>query len=594
MKSSYAKRQHGAALLAMLAVLALGASWYLVSRLNADSGVASATRKVRNAEVLNRAKQALIGYVATQAAEAGERNPGRLPCPEHAWYIGRPEYPDKEGIAGPSVGVTNPGSGIQDCASIGRLPWITLGLEKLVDATGEPLWYVVGPSWRLTTSTSTLLINSNTPSGDITVDGQQTVALIIAPGAAMNVQASGLCTARNQARSAPSPNMLARDYIECSDFATSPQFVTTAASTSFNDQVIRITTADIMPAIEAAIANRIEREIVPALKTVHAGPSWGLASGDRLYPFAAPFASPATSAMQGASGTLTGLLPATYSETFPTSGVLCTPGVTAPRCDPNFVSWSSATMSGASIYSQSCTTTATQVNCTYYYICPLLGCGPTNLPFTLVGNAANVAMAMRQLNSATSMTNVSASARTVSGTLSSDGSATISLNATATAPGSGAFVSVFNASCGLIPLDAISGCLQSTISVPITLVADHPILDSRTASSNGWFVRNKWHEVTYYAVVSGYTPTPLPTPPSCTDGSTCLTIGNLAPTGKQRAILILAGRSINGSARPSATPGDYLEFGNATAAYERRTISASNAIASAQRFNDRIVVIDSN
>ena len=87
MKTVYAKHQHGAALLAMLMVLALGASWYLVSRLNADSGVAIATRKVRNAEVLNRAKQALIGYVAAQAANSGEDNPGALPCPEAAGYF---------------------------------------------------------------------------------------------------------------------------------------------------------------------------------------------------------------------------------------------------------------------------------------------------------------------------------------------------------------------------------------------------------------------------------------------------------------------------------------------------------------------------
>ena len=31
-----------------------------------------------------------------------------------------------------------------------------------------------------------------------------------------------------------------------------------------------------MPVLEAAIANRIEREIVPALKSVYAPPNWGL------------------------------------------------------------------------------------------------------------------------------------------------------------------------------------------------------------------------------------------------------------------------------------------------------------------------------
>jgi len=61
-------RQHGAALIALAAVMVLGSSWYLVSRISAESGLATAVNRARNAKVLNRAKQALIGYVAQQAA----------------------------------------------------------------------------------------------------------------------------------------------------------------------------------------------------------------------------------------------------------------------------------------------------------------------------------------------------------------------------------------------------------------------------------------------------------------------------------------------------------------------------------------------
>jgi hypothetical protein len=77
-----AKRERGAALLALVAAILLAASWLLVSRLNAESAVMTAVNRTRNAEVLNRAKLALIGYVTQQAATSGERNPGRLPCPE--------------------------------------------------------------------------------------------------------------------------------------------------------------------------------------------------------------------------------------------------------------------------------------------------------------------------------------------------------------------------------------------------------------------------------------------------------------------------------------------------------------------------------
>src|SRR5207253_1359167 len=113
------------------------------------------------------------------------------------------------------------------------------------------------------------------------------VALIIAPGAAMNELASAGCTARNQARSAPSPAMDARDYLECFDTGTST-FTTTGPTTSFNDQVVRITVADVMPGIEAAIASRAEREIVPLLRGVYATNSWGpnVSAANPVYPFA--------------------------------------------------------------------------------------------------------------------------------------------------------------------------------------------------------------------------------------------------------------------------------------------------------------------
>jgi len=64
MKRRVAKRQQGMALLVLLAAILLAGSWMLVSRLNAESGMISAVNRSRNAEVLIRARQALIGYVA--------------------------------------------------------------------------------------------------------------------------------------------------------------------------------------------------------------------------------------------------------------------------------------------------------------------------------------------------------------------------------------------------------------------------------------------------------------------------------------------------------------------------------------------------
>jgi hypothetical protein len=98
----------------------------------------------------------------------------------------------------------------------------------------------------------------------------------------------------------------------------------------------------------------------------------------------------------------------------------------------------------------------------------------------------------------------------------------------------------------------------------------------------------------YYAVAQGDTASSLPAAPACAPPN-CITVANVTPAGRQRAILILAGRSINGTMRPSTTLADYLEFGNATAAFESQTVSRAGPAAALKRpFNDRVVVIDSN
>jgi|CXWL01.1.fsa_nt_gi hypothetical protein len=330
MRRSGPKRERGAALLALLAVIMLGASWFLVSQLNSESGAAAAARKTRNAEVLNRAKQALIGYVAAQAAKSGENNPGSLPCPESP---GNFDSPTGQGLVG-----TNCGSLYTQ--KVGRFPWKTLGMEQLRDASGESLWYVTSRNWGVDIGARTI-INSGT-DGQLTLDGVPVVALIIAPGAAFSVSATTAaattgCTAWNQVRDATgTPDW--RNYLECenanspadSNFVTfkAPVVdpVTNSATPVLNDQVIGITAAEVLGGIEAAIAYRIERDIVPSLKDMYLGTTWGLTGNERMFPYAATFADPSLSATsyQGTSALTQGLLPFNYGEA-------CVPA-TEPRC----------------------------------------------------------------------------------------------------------------------------------------------------------------------------------------------------------------------------------------------------------------------
>ena len=590
--------QRGVALIALLAVIALGATWYLTSRLHAESGLMTAVVRQRNAQVLDQAKQALIGYVANDAADAAEQNPGRLPCPEAP---GSFDNPSTEGTA----------AGNCTLPAVGRFPWKTLGLDKLVDASGEPLWYVVAPGWAY--SGANLTINSNCTSASsgltcatsqLTVDGvpNSAIALIISPGPAFSVQAAPNCAAINQTRpttGTPSPS----NYLECQN-AVGSTFVTTGPSGSFNDQVLKVTAADVMPAIEAAIADRIQRQIVPALQTVYAGAVWGLGASGRKYPFPAgtiylpntvPFANPSSSQMLGTSATCSGslcqgLLPMVYMETSPGSGVPCTAGASAPRCNPTLTSWSAPSMSGASVYSPSCSISGVNINCTYYYQCFLFGCGAGSVAFSLSATASNVGNALRALIpqatlDALAMTNVSTAGRSLAGVLNSSGSAGITLSGTANYPGGGGWVS--NALCGISGfLGLFFGCQQATISVPTALLQDHALLDPNNATY-GWFVRNGWHELAYYAVAQGYAPSGATscvtgtdatgTGASCT-GGTCLAVANVAspyPVCAQRSILVLAGQGINGDARPSSVLSDYLEFGNNTASFESHSVTSA-------------------
>jgi hypothetical protein len=554
-------RQRGAALIALLAIIILAASWMLVSRISGSSGDILAAKRARNAMVLNKAKQALIGYVAAQANKVGENNPGSLPCPENPGDFD--STTGRQGLMGTACGST---------VKVGRFPWRTLGLDQLVDADGEPLWYVVSPNWGVNIGSNTD-INSNT-AGQLTVDGvaNAAVALIFAPGPAIRVAAAAGCAAWSQVRPATgTPDW--RNYLECEN-ATSPAdavFVTGGPGGSYNDQVLTVTAADLLPSLEASIANRIEREIVPALKSVYAPPNWGIPGANPLYPFAAPFANPGpgagTSSFQGVAGNFQGLLPFSYSKS-------CDP-LTDPRCSTSFVAWDQTvspalqkTGGSADLDNDNCSfPSATTVQCTGQYD------APGTLQVKLTARASNVAMALRQLDATQAIAEVWTSGSwapvgaTATGALRTNGSSTISVNAT---------------------FPSRPGGTNIRVTVDIAILGDHPLLD-RTDATTGWFVRNEWYRLAYYAVAQGHTAAVLPSAPACTTGVSCLSVANVAPAGGQQAILILAGLGINGAVRPSATLGNYFELGNATGAYERQTVTKSPV-----PFNDRIVVIGSN
>ena len=651
-------RQRGIALLALVAVLVIGGTWYLVSRLQELSANRTAIERVKNAKVLNRAKQALIGYVIAQANHAGENNPGALPCPEAGGYF--------------NSTTGNDGKVSSSCTlpAVGRFPWRTIGTEKLVDAAGEPLWYVVSPGWAYTGSNT--VINSNS-AGQLTIDGvtpaslataDTVIALIIAPGLPFSVPAAAGCVAFSQARSQTSgvaPDV--RNYLECDNSNGDSNFVTTGPSGSFNDQVLKVTVGDLMPGLEASIANRIEREIAPQLKAIYNSNTWAtnVSATNPVYPYPAGTTAPSTglvanpgttASFQGSSASCSasvcaGLLPVIFTNN-PGASTLCTPGGSS-LCDPTFVKWASGTIEVKSLTISGInyvpgtyggiTWTATVTNCTVSTVgspqyseldCnanipALAGVLTTNVIYEVRGVASNVGMALRQFNSAASLTGITVTS-TPSVSMANTGSATVTFQGSTSAPTTATVVA--NALCGLV--GAGIQCRQVTISVPLPpLFPDHALLNSNDPTT-GWFMRNEWFRSLYYVVAPGYTPSVLPAQPSCTTGTNCVSLsesvtaasntspiqvtsqshgltsgmhvtisgvtGNTAANGTwpvsvvdkdnftltgstgngayasggnvtvpARALLILAGASLNGNTRPTTALSDYLEFGNVNA-----------------------------
>jgi hypothetical protein len=564
------KRHGGAALIGLAAILVLGISWMLVSRLSSANRVAA--DRGQNARVLADAKAALLGWVATNALDSAESNPGRLPCPQAWGDVGDP---------------TNEGRAAANCSApaAGWLPWRTLGLPKLLDASGQQLWYVVSPGWHF--AGASLILNSNTP-GQLTLDGAPMVALIIAPGAALSLapnanQVATGCAARSQSQalSLPTPpNPL--DFLECQNGTTADQTFTASVVDNgtnrvFNDQVVGVAAADVLPGLEAAISKRIERDIVPTLKAVYSGTEWEesaiapkVSPAAPAFAFAAPWASPGTSTFRGAAGTFQGLLPFSYSEG-------CSP-LTDARCTTTFVAWDSAVSPNlqrlggtANLTGETCTfPTAATVQCDGQYV------GTGTLQLLMTPRARNVTMTLRKLDTAaTDVTTqvrvagtyvaITPTSKSAAGALRTNGSSNISIN---------------------VALPSRSNGTLFRITANIAMLADHPVLKPNNATT-GWFVRNEWYRLVYYAIAPDHAPSGA-APRICTDaGLTCLQVANVA-TANKRSILILAGRSLTGVARPNGTLTDFVEGLNSdlpsNLIFEQRTVSKS--------FNDRVVVLD--
>jgi hypothetical protein len=545
----HTRKQAGAALLLMMVVMLLGTSWALVGAVNRVSRN-TVNQETKTGESLRIAKQALLGYLAQQAASSDV--PGKFPCPE----------------ALDQVGTANEGTTAGTCSTlpvIGRFPWKTLGIEKPLDGSGEALWYVVGSSVR------TAPINFST-TGTLSLDGvaNAVVAVIVAPGAPLDSASSSStapspCVKRDQTpgRGTLVGTLVASDFVECGN-STMAAFVSTRNDSWGNDRVIAITAAEMMAAIEGPVGDRIQRTVAPQINgspdlsngwyQVKSLSEWGT----KFFPYASTWGIPSSDDSCGDYGVTEGLLPLASGKV--TTGTGCSSR------------WNSATISkvsGTGSFSAgSCTADDDRMTCSFSY---------NGKPVvSMTANAPNIAMGFR-------------TAPTIDEALISPsaGSSVSSLSASVvTASGN-----------GQVTLTASMRNRTGAGTTAITISIPHPedsfLLNTDTGSNPNlaWFINNQWHRYTYYAISPAVTANPSGT---CTTSivTNCLSLTN-AESGSgnindKRIALILSGRPLTGKTYPSANRADYFELENNQTStlgdrtFQRNTISAT--------FNDRAAV----
>jgi len=273
------KKQIGAALLALMLVLIIGSSYFLVTKLNTNLALTRQSEETGRA--LSAAKNALIGYAITFPETDNKTpgdaidGPGYLPCPD----------------------ITNDGIAVGNCSNgsnttIGRFPFATLETEEFQDGSGERLWYALSENFRYGPN-KTIPMNSESPSSaelTINVTTDDIVAIIFAPGVPVIGQ--------NRDPSVTSITAEISNYLEGDNNNLDTSFVTTLGGTTrkdgeydnndnyiFNDRLVVITRQELMAAVE----KRVLGEVRMMLTNYFNDPDYGGA-----YPWLTPFADPKT------------------------------------------------------------------------------------------------------------------------------------------------------------------------------------------------------------------------------------------------------------------------------------------------------------
>jgi len=285
------KKQTGAVLLALMLVLIVGSSYFLVTKLNTNLSLTRQSEETGLA--LNAAKNALIGYAISYPDKVNaDFGPGYLLCPDK----------DNDGDAEGScvLGGTN--------NTIGRFPYETLELEDLRDSSGQRFWYALSQNFRNNPGKLVPLNSESPASADLSVNGVgDIVAVIIAPGAPVNGQ--------NRDPSVTNITSEISHYLEGDNNNLDTAFVTTlggairkdgeydtSGNYIFNDRLVVITRQELMQAVEKRVLGEV-KQTLSKYQTDYNAFAW-LSS----------FSDPSTSSFRAGASTWQGHLPYHWSS----------------------------------------------------------------------------------------------------------------------------------------------------------------------------------------------------------------------------------------------------------------------------------------
>jgi len=516
-------RQRGVALLLLITLLVLGAAWYAVGALG-RAAPTSAEREINTGASLRKAKRDLLAYVAQYAARSGTIEPGQMPCPELL----------------SSIGTANQGQAATSCSNsaptVGRLPWETLGEEEIRDGHGEPIWYVLSPGFR------NAPINFESP-GQLTYNGNPNaaVALLIAPGTPLNTASDPAtppagCTKVNQQTATRNTGPLVpANFLECGNDSGTASYAIPGPSEWTNDRVIAISAAEWAQAIAGPVADRLQREVAPALNdwlTTESLANWGPTS---FLPYASTFSKQTANDLCGDVNVTEGILP-----TAPSSSTSCT-------------SWTGGTVTGSYVGFPSCGTSGANYQCRFY----ISSSGHSNTA-RIRAAAPNVGQSFR--------------ARITAGAVTNSGWGSVA-----------SFSLALNTSTGSAALDfqiTFPWWATGWTTVTFPQLPDGAILSDTRFS---WFATNEWSRDTYYALAPGAT---LLSASCLSSGSNCLTLSGMPltngnPSDKKLILTLMGPNAVGTETQPSNNPINYLE----SHAVGSTTYTAAIVTSS---FNDRL------